>query len=546
MFTFTYYISVLTAIIGGSAQFYTYDVINPAQTTLIKWLNQTYLSRGELKTEAELNMIWSMIVSCIAVGAILGALSTKPLSERLGRRNGLIFNGIFNVIGALLEYIAKPLASPEILVIGRIILGLNMGLTSGLVPMYLMEITPTKYRGSAGTCHMVAVAFSDWFSMLMALPEVFGGDETWPIAFGFPGITAFLLCCILPFCPESPKFSLLIKQDRVTTLNDIGRLVDVHEGQQMYEDLIKERGNNLETSGNISLSFLFISKELRMPLIICIWVMVAQQFTGAAAIFAYSTNMFLNAGIEPQIARFSTLGIGIMYFLFACSSVHLIERKGRRALSLFQLSTVTVSLTAMSIFTWAQANYNTKLASYGAIVALLAYMCGYGIGSPIPWMIASEIFPTKYRSSAVTIAISVAWSLVFIISLAYLPFKQWVGVSASYLPFIIVSAISTCFVYFLLPETRNKHTNEIAQDIQFRSDTIRRYSLNILPSVGSSMGISPSNEASEDIRLREHLITRTKSFNSPSTPPYKYSSFSFTPPGETNVTFLSKFWGQKR
>uniref|UniRef100_A0A1I8BMQ7 MFS domain-containing protein n=1 Tax=Meloidogyne hapla TaxID=6305 RepID=A0A1I8BMQ7_MELHA len=227
-------------------------------------------------------MIWSMIVSCIAVGAILGALSTKPLSERLGRRNGLIFNGIFNVIGALLEYIAKPLASPEILVIGRIILGLNMGLTSGLVPMYLMEITPTKYRGSAGTCHMV-----------------FGGDETWPIAFGFPGITAFLLCCILPFCPESPKFSLLIKQDRVTTLNDIGRLVDVHEGQQMYEDLIKERGNNLETSGNISLSFLFISKELRMPLIICIWVMVAQQFTGAAAIFAYSTNMFLNAGIEP-------------------------------------------------------------------------------------------------------------------------------------------------------------------------------------------------------------------------------------------------------
>uniref|UniRef100_A0A914LT32 Major facilitator superfamily (MFS) profile domain-containing protein n=1 Tax=Meloidogyne incognita TaxID=6306 RepID=A0A914LT32_MELIC len=543
MFTFTYYVSVLTVIIGGSAQFYTYDVINPAQTTLIKWLNQTYSSRGELKTEAELNMVWSMIVSCVAIGAIFGALSTKPLSERLGRRNGLIFNGIFNVIGALLEYLAKPLSSPEILVIGRIILGVNMGLTSGLVPMYLMEITPTKYRGSAGTCHMVAVAFSDWFSMLLALPEVFGGDETWPIAFGFPGITAFLLCCILPFCPESPKFSLLIKQDRVATLNDIGRLVDVHEGQQMYEDLIREKTNS-DTNENISVSYLFISKELRMPLIICVWVMVAQQFTGAAAIFAYSTNMFLNAGLEPQIARFSTLGISIIYFLFACSSVHLIERKGRRVLSLFQLSTVTASLTAMSIFTWAQAYYNIKLASYGAIAALLAYMCGYGIGSPIPWMIASEIFPTKYRSSAVTIAISVAWSLVFIISLAYLPFKQWVGVSASYLPFIIVSAISTCFVYFLLPETRNKHTNEIAQDIQLRSDTIRRYSLNILPSVGSSMGISPSNEASED--MRQHLLPRTKSFNSPSTPPYKYSSFAFTPPGETSENFLTKFWGQKR
>ncbi|KAF7632077.1 MFS domain-containing protein [Meloidogyne graminicola] len=533
IFTFTYYVTVLTAIIGGSAQFYTYDVINPAQVTLIKWLNQTYISRNELKTEAELNMIWSMTVSCIAVGAIFGALSTK-----LGRRNGLIFNGIFNVIGALMVYNAKLLSSPEILVIGRVILGVNMGVTSGLVPMYLMEITPTKYRGSAGTCHMVAVAFSDWFSMLMALPEIFGGENTWPIAFGFPGITALLLCCILPFCPESPKFSLLIKQDRVTTLNDIGKLVDIHEGQKMYEELIKERGNNLDNNGKMSLSYLFKSKELRMPLIICVWVMVAQQFTGAAAIFAYSTNMFLNAGLEPKSARFSTLGIGIMYFLFACSSVHLIELKGRRALSFFQLSTVTVSLIAMSIFTWAQEY--TKLASYGAIISLLAYMCGYGIGSPIPWMISSEIFPTRYRSSAVTVSITVSWSLVFIISLLYLPFKEWVGISASYLPFIIVSAISTCF------RQRNRHTNEIAQDIQFRSDTIRRYSLNILPSIGSSMGISPSNDASEDIRLNENLIPRTKSFNSPSTPTYKYSSFSFTPPGENDENFLSKFWGRKR
>ena len=38
----------------------------------------------------------------------------RPLSERFGRRNGLIFNGIFNVIGAFMEYIAKPLASPEV------------------------------------------------------------------------------------------------------------------------------------------------------------------------------------------------------------------------------------------------------------------------------------------------------------------------------------------------------------------------------------------------------------------------------------------------
>lgn len=62
-----------------------------------------------------------------------------------------------------------------------------LGLTSGLVPLYLIEITPNKYRGTAGTLHQVAVAFSDWFSLLLGLPEVLGDEENWPLAFAFPG-----------------------------------------------------------------------------------------------------------------------------------------------------------------------------------------------------------------------------------------------------------------------------------------------------------------------------------------------------------------------
>lgn len=78
------------------------------------------------------------------------------MAESLGRRNALIANGIVNVFGALLEYFSKSAGSPEFLIIGRLILGANMGLSSGLVPMYLLEITPTKHRGTAGTFHQVS------------------------------------------------------------------------------------------------------------------------------------------------------------------------------------------------------------------------------------------------------------------------------------------------------------------------------------------------------------------------------------------------------
>lgn len=123
--------------------------------------------------------------------------------------------------------------------------------------------------------------------------------------------------------------------------------------------------------------------------------MLAQQFTGCSTVFAYSTDMFLNAKLTPEAARYSTLAVGIAYFLFALSAPFLIEKLGRRALALFQLTMVTFSLTLLSIFTYVQKNQQKDWAIYGTIFSMVFYMCVYGVGSPIPWMITSELFETK-------------------------------------------------------------------------------------------------------------------------------------------------------
>ncbi|CAK5126369.1 unnamed protein product [Meloidogyne enterolobii] len=298
------------------------------------------------------------------------------LSECLGRRNALIVNGWINVFGALLEYFSKAMASPELLIFGRLVLGAVMGLSTGLVPMYLMEITPTKYRGAAGTLHMVAVAFSDWFSLFIGLPEILGNTQSWPLAFAFPGIPALMLCCILPFCPESPKFTLFTRGDASKAVLDLKRFVDDNEAEYMFEAL--EREAIMINEGPGSYKQIFTERSLRVPLLISIMVMITQQFTGCSAVFAYSTDMFLNAGIRGQMARFSTLAVGIAYFLFALTAPFLIERAGRRILL---------------IHLW---------AGYATIGALIFYMCVYGIGCAVPWLITGELFPTKYRASAIT------------------------------------------------------------------------------------------------------------------------------------------------
>uniref|UniRef100_A0A1I8BNF6 MFS domain-containing protein n=1 Tax=Meloidogyne hapla TaxID=6305 RepID=A0A1I8BNF6_MELHA len=249
--------------------------------------------------------------------------------------------------------------------------------------MYLMEITPTKYRGAAGTLHMIL-----------------GNTQSWPLAFAFPGIPALLLCFILPFCPESPKFTLFTRGDASKAFIDLKRFVDDNEAEYMFEAL--EREAIMIHEGPGTYKQIFTERSLRVPLLISIMVMITQQFTGCSAVFAYSTDMFLNAGINGQMARFSTLAVGIAYFLFALTAPFLIERAGRRILLILQLAMCSLSLTLLSFFMWLQ-NFGRHIwAGYATIGALILYMCVYGIGCAVPWLITGEIFPTKYRASAIT------------------------------------------------------------------------------------------------------------------------------------------------
>lgn len=218
----------------------------------------------------------------------------------------------------------------------------------------------------------VAVAFSDWFSLLIGLPEVLGSSKLWPYAFAFPGLPALLLVIILPMCPESPKFTLMTLGKRDEAKAAIKELVVDEEVMPMFNTLVKEAAA-YEREGKATYKELFTRRDLRIPLAVSILVMVAQQFTGCTAVFAYSTDMFVNANLDIQTARHATLAIGIVYFIFACSSPFLIEKKGRRFLSLFQLSACAVALTFLAVFTYIQQYGNVSYKLLNKVIIVFFY-----------------------------------------------------------------------------------------------------------------------------------------------------------------------------
>lgn len=60
-------------------------------------------------------------------------------------------------IAAAFMGFSKLAASFEMLIVGRFIVGLHSGLSTGFVPMYVEEISPTSLRGAMGTLHQLGV-----------------------------------------------------------------------------------------------------------------------------------------------------------------------------------------------------------------------------------------------------------------------------------------------------------------------------------------------------------------------------------------------------
>jgi MFS transporter, SP family, galactose:H+ symporter len=81
-----------------------------------------------------------LVVGMVLVGAALGALSGGRLTDRFT----LIVTSLIFIFGALVCALCTSLG---VLLVGRVIVGLGIGLSSTAVPVYISEVSPARARG---------------------------------------------------------------------------------------------------------------------------------------------------------------------------------------------------------------------------------------------------------------------------------------------------------------------------------------------------------------------------------------------------------------
>jgi MFS family permease len=129
-------------------------------------------------------MMWSITVSIFAIGGMIGGLLSGYLADKIGRKGALLINNIFAFVAAAFMTLSKFAGVYYMVIIGRLIIGFSCGLSSGLVPMYLTEISPINLRGSLGSVHQLLVTIAILVAQILGLPSLLGNAQLWPYIFG--------------------------------------------------------------------------------------------------------------------------------------------------------------------------------------------------------------------------------------------------------------------------------------------------------------------------------------------------------------------------
>ncbi|XP_074027816.1 glucose transporter 1 isoform X9 [Leptinotarsa decemlineata] len=459
--------AILAAVLGMFQFGFNTGVINAPQGNIESFMKDLYKQRyGTDLDKDAVERLYSVAVSIFAIGGMLGGFGGGMVANKFGRKGGLLLNNVLGVSGACLMWCTKIANSYEVLFVGRFIIGVNCGLNTSLVPMYISEISPLNLRGGLGTVNQLAVTSGLLLSQVLGIEQLLGTNDGWPLLVGLAVVPAVLQLVLLPICPESPRYLLITKQWEEEARRALRRLRASNAVEEDIEEMrAEERAQQAEAS--ISMSELICSPSLRMPLVIGIVMQLSQQFSGINAVFYYSTSLFVSSGLPEESAKFATIGIGCIMFIMTLISIPLMDRMGRRTLHLYGLGGmfifsifITISFLIKEFFGYVQEMIDWM--SYLSVVSTLCFVKFFAMGpGSIPWMITAELFSQGPRPAAMSIAVLVNWTSNFIVGILFPTMKNALD-NYTFLPFSVFLAIFWIFTYKKVPETKNKTFEEIA------------------------------------------------------------------------------------
>ena len=414
----------------------------------------------------EIQVGW--FVGCALIGSIIGVLMAGKLSDRWGRKVTMLVAAVFfSVSGIACAFVG----SLEQLVVARILGGIGIGVVSIVSPLYISEVSIAQYRGRLVSLYQLAVTigflgayltnfqllhFSQSGAVLNAgwMNLVFV-SEVWRGMLGFCSLPAILFFCIIFFIPESPRWLILKGRDERAVR--IFRKIYLSEVE--VDTQLQDTKSVVQSETKSDWKFL-LQPGIFKAVLIGAAIAILGQYMGVNAVLYYGPTIFEEAGLSGGDALFSQVLVGIVNVVTTVIAVFIIDKVGRKKLVYYGVSGMVLSLLLIGFYFHFSENMGLPNSFLLFFFLFYVFCCAISISAVI-FVLLSEMYPTRIRGMAMSIAGFALWIGTYLVGQLTPWMLQNLTPTGTFLLFALMCMPYMLIVWKLIPETTGKSLEEI-------------------------------------------------------------------------------------
>jgi SP family myo-inositol transporter-like MFS transporter 13 len=428
-----------------------------------------------------------LLTSITSAGAFVAALFSSFIADGWGRKRVMFFSTLTFVVGALLQAVAYSFAQ---MVVGRLIIGFGVGAASMIVPPYIGEIAPRRFRGRLVVIDILCITGGQLIAYALDLAFL-NIKHGWRLMVGISGVPAIVLFCILPILPESPRY--LIRRGKYEDARKVIRMTFPNGSDAQVErkvELLKKSNAKAMVMGEAGFKetckeLLTVPSNYRALFVAC-GLMAFQQFCGFNTLLYCKRNLpvtsvdnscimappdsatiFQGAGFSNPLAI--SITVSGTNFVFTNVSLKFIDIVGRRRMLLWSAWAMPIGLVLGAVgFHFipkdASGSIVTDGSRWGAnlvLASMMIYVAGYATGlGNVPWQ-TPEFFPLTVRALAATCITAFNWGPNILVSSTFLSLMDGITPPGAFGLYAAVCCIGYAFVWFFFPEAAGMPLEEI-------------------------------------------------------------------------------------
>ncbi len=400
-----------------------------------------------------------IVASSILVGAVIGSLSCGTISERIGRRRTIMTVACVFCAGSFCSSISP---TPQLLALSRILLGFAVGGSSQVTPMYIAELAPRERRGKLVISFNLSIGVGILVANIVGFTLQDVWTWRWMIAVAMVPAMVLLLCMF--WLPESPRWlaenvSIDAARKALERVRENPAEIDYEIGE--IRDVVLEGGSGKKTSWAM-----LAEAWIRPAAVAAFGVAAFTQLGGLETMIYYAPTLLSGAGFGKSAALLTGLSVAIVFVTMTAIGRHIVDRVGRRRLTLVMVPGTVVSLIVLGIL-FRMGMAKTAHGSWILVACLLIYMVFNAGGvQVIGWLMGSEMFPLAIRGKASSVHAAVLWSSNLIITSTALSTVALLGIGGTMWVYAGLNFLCFMFVWHFVPETTGHSLEDIENHLR--------------------------------------------------------------------------------